>query len=60
MSAKNQAQNIKIVPLAPKEQEDFFNCCDKLYFSLLQKYTSPPLEQTIFSIQKNKDRKSVV
>ncbi len=51
MSTKNQAQNIKIVPLAPKE--DFFNCCDKLYFSLLQKYTSPPLEQTIFSIQKN-------
>lgn len=48
MSTKNQAQNIQIAPLAPKEQEDFFYRCDKLYFSLLQKYTSPPLEHIPF------------
>lgn len=51
MSAKNQIQNIQIVPLAPKKQEDFFCRCDKLYFSLLQYYTSPPLEQIPFPTQ---------
>ncbi len=35
--SKNKAQNIKIIPLTPKQQAEFLQRCDKLYYFMLQK-----------------------